>query len=144
LKPLTAASGQDGCLRHVDWRIHTVSPGRACLICLGALLRSDVALDRDGLLDDPDYFEGLSEQDRERYSRRNVFPFSMSVAAHQTLQLIGMIAGNPRVGGIGPQHYLAYPGEMRVEPATACRPDCETAELLASCADLGAALGTSL
>ncbi len=43
----------DGRPLHIDWRIHTVGPGRACLICLGALLRSDVALDRDGLLDDP-------------------------------------------------------------------------------------------
>jgi molybdopterin-synthase adenylyltransferase len=117
---------------HIDWRIHTVGPGRACLVCLGALLRSDVALDRDGLLDDPDYLQGLSEHDRERYNRRNVFPFSLSVAAHQVLQLIGVIAGNSRVGGIGTQHYAAYPGEMTVTPTRACDPDCETNDLIAT------------
>lgn len=30
----------DGRPLHIDWRIHTVGPGRACLLCLGALLRS--------------------------------------------------------------------------------------------------------
>lgn len=31
---------------HIDWRIHTIGPGRACLLYLGALLRSDAALER--------------------------------------------------------------------------------------------------
>lgn len=116
---------------HIDWRIHTVGPGRACLLCLGALLRSDVALDRDGMLDDPDYLEGLSPADRERYNRRNVFPFSLSVAAHEVLHLAGMVAGSSRVSGIGPQHYSAYPGEMTVTPTTQCHPECEAAALTA-------------
>jgi hypothetical protein len=90
---------------HVDWRIHTVGPGRGCLFCIGALLRSDVSLDREGLLDDPDYLRRFSEQDRERYNRRNVFPFSLAVAAHAALHVVGLIAGSPRVAGIGPQHY---------------------------------------
>ncbi len=79
----------DGRPLHIDWRIHTVGPGRACLLCLSALLRSDAALDRDGLLDDPDYLCGLTAEDYERYNRRNVFPFSLSVAAHEVLHLAG-------------------------------------------------------
>jgi hypothetical protein len=110
---------------HIDWRIHTVGPGRACLVCLGALLRSDVGLDRDGLLDDPDYIANLPPSERERYSRRNVFPFSLAVAAHEVLQLVGMIAGSSRVSGIGPQHYQAYPGRMEVTATQRCEPDCE-------------------
>jgi hypothetical protein len=102
------------------------------LVCLGALLRSDAALDRDGLLDGPDYLRGLSEQDRERYNRRNVFPFSLSVAAHQVLHLAGMIAGSQRVGVIGPQHYAAFPGKMTVSAASPCEDGCETAALTAS------------
>ena len=117
---------------HIDWRIHTIGPGRACLLCLGALLRSDVALDRDGLLDDPDYLRGLSPQDRERYNRRNVFPFSLSVAAHQSLHLAGMIAGSQRVAGIGSQHYAAFPGEMTATPTAPCKPSCEIAALTAT------------
>jgi hypothetical protein len=107
-----ARATPDGQPLHVDWRIHTIGPGRACLLCLNALSRSDVALDHDGRLDDPDYIAGLSDTDRDRYNRRNVFPFSLAVAAHEILQLAGMLCGSDRIGGIGPQHYAAYPGTM--------------------------------
>ena len=127
----------DGRPLHVDWRIHTVGPGRACLACLGALRRSDVALDLAGLLDDPDYLRGLSEEDRQLINRRNVFPFSLAVAAHQVLQLVGLVAGNARVGGIGPQHYAAYPGAMTAVPTRPCEPDCEVAALTATATPLG-------
>ena len=126
----------DGHLLHVDWRIHTVGPGRQCLYCLGALRRSDVALDMEGMLDNPDYVKGLSTADRERYGRRNVLPFSLSVAAHEVLQFVGLVAGAPRVAGIGPQHYAAYPGELYVEPTSKCEADCEVDALAASAVDL--------
>ena len=64
--------------------------------------------------------------------RRNVFPFSLAVAAHQVLQLVGLVAGSARVGGIGPQHYAAYPGEMTATPTSACEPDCEINALTAT------------
>lgn len=121
---------------HVDWRIHTVGPGRACMVCLGALLRSDVGLDRDGLLDDPDYIAGLSPAERERFNRRNVFPFSLAVAGHQILHFAGMVAGSVRVSGIGPQHYQAYPGEMTVAPRAQCHDDCEINAIVASAQSL--------
>jgi len=72
------------------------------MVCLGALQRNDVGLDRDGLLDDPGYIAGLTRAERERYGRRNVFPFSLAVAGHELLQLAGMIASSQRVVGIGP------------------------------------------
>ena len=126
----------DGTPLHVDWRIHGVGPGRACMLCLGALLRSDASLDRDGLLDDPDYISGLSPSERERYARRNIFAFSLSVAAHQLLQLIGVLTGMQRIGGAAPQMYHAYPGRMDVLPQNSCDADCEIAEMTASGADL--------
>jgi hypothetical protein len=121
---------------HIDWRIHTVGPGRACMVCLGALLRSDVGLDRDGLLDDPDYIAGLTDEERDRYNRRNVFPFSLAVAGHQILHLAGMIANSARVSGVGPQHYQAYPGEMNVEPTQRCEEGCDIAAITASAQSL--------
>ena len=75
-----------------------------------------LSLDRDGKLDDPDYIASLSPADRERYARRNVFAFSLSIAAHEVLQLVGLVARMPRVGGVGPQHYQAYPGVMTSRP----------------------------
>ena len=121
---------------HVAWSIHTIGPDHACLICLGALLRSDVGLDREGLLDDPDYIAGLSEEEKAKYARRNVFPFSMSVAAHEVLQLIGLLTGFARIGGTGPQRYDCYPGTMKIDIIPTCNEDCEFAELIATAADL--------
>ncbi len=121
---------EDGTPLHVAWRIHRVGPGQTCMLCLGALLRSDAGLDRDGKLDDPDYINGLSREDREKYNRRNVFTFSLSVAAHQVLQLIGMITGMPRIGGRGPQMYQAFPGQMNVLSITGCESDCDISELM--------------
>ena len=121
---------------HVDWQIHAVGPGRACLVCVGALRRSDVSLDRDGKLDDPEYIAGLSDLERAAISRRNVFPFSMSVAAHQVLQAIGIATAQPRIGGAGPQMYHAYPGIMDVDRSTTCEPDCEFPRLTAGAPDL--------
>jgi molybdopterin-synthase adenylyltransferase len=119
-------------LVHVDWRIHTVGPERACVYCLDAVRRSDAALDREGKLDDPDYIAGLSAEDRARFSRRNVFAFSLSVASHEVLQLVGLVTGKARVGGVGPQHFHAYPGRMDVEPARACNSDCDILESTAT------------
>jgi molybdopterin-synthase adenylyltransferase len=123
-------------LVHVTWRIHSVGPGRACLVCLGALDRGDIGLDMDGKLDDPDYIANLPEEMRELVSRRNVYPFSMSVAAHQVLQLVALVTGEARVGGRGPQVYHAYPGEMQVLDGSACKVGCEYRALLASAPDL--------
>ena len=126
----------DGSPLHVDWRIQTVGPGRGCLVCSGALRRSDVALDRDRRLDDPDYIAGLPEPERAALSRRNVFPFAMSVAAHQVLQAVGVATSLPRIGGAGPQMYHAYPGEMVVERSAGCEAGCEFPPLTATAPDL--------
>ena len=127
---------RDGTPQHVSWSIHTVGPDHACMVCLNALRRSDVALDRSGMLDAPDYVAGLSDEDKAAFSRRNVFPFSMSVAAHEVLQLVGLVTGLPRVGGIGPQRYDCYPGAMRVLPGEVCDDECEFAALTATAIDL--------
>jgi hypothetical protein len=132
---IAARVKHDGTPLHVAWRIHTVGPGHACLVCQDALRMSDVALDREGKLDDPDYIKGLPEAERHRFGRRNVFPFSLSVASHQVLQLIGHLTGFQRIGGIGPQRYDAYPGEMSVNPAGECVPDCPFHALTASATD---------
>lgn len=125
----------DGRPQHVTWRIHTIGPDHACLVCLGALRLSDVELERTGQLDSPDYVAGLSEEDRAAIERRNVFPFSMSVAAHEVLQLVGLVTGLPRIGGIGPQKYDAYPGKMEILDRV-CESECQFAALTATAIDL--------
>jgi len=129
---ILAKVDERGHLLHVDWRIHSVGPGRRCLVCSGAVLRSDVALERDNRLDDPDYVANLPAADRERYSRRNVFPFSLSVAAHEALHFVALLGGGQRLGGVGPQMYHAYPGRMDVVADSTCEPDCEYTALTAT------------
>ena len=68
---IAARVKDDGAPQSVDRRIHTIGPGRACVVCLDALRMSDVSLDRSGKLDDPDYISGLSKGERARLSRRN-------------------------------------------------------------------------
>lgn len=133
---ILARVSEVGALLHVDWRIHTVGPEHACLYCLAALRRSDSALDRDGMLDDPDYIRGLSHAERELYQRRNVFAFSLSVAAHEVLQLVGLVAGSARIGGTGPQTYHAYPGVMEVSNIDRCNANCDISALTASATEI--------
>jgi len=118
---------EEGTLLHVDWRVHTVGPGHACLYCIDALRHTDAALDRDGLRNNSDYIAGLSHAEREQYERRNIFAFSLSVASHEILQLAGLVTGNQRVGGIGPQSYHAYPGVMEVSEKVSCNAGCDVA-----------------
>jgi hypothetical protein len=132
---IAAAVKPDGTPLHVDWRIHTIGPGNACLVCLDALRRSDIALDMDGRLDDPDYINNLPPGERARYSRRNVYPFSLSVAAHEVLQLVGLLTGFERISGTGPQHYQGYPGVMEVS-SFVCEAACDYRALAASAADM--------
>lgn len=121
---------------HADWRIHAVGPNRPCMVCIGALRRSDVALDRDGQLDDPDYIKGLPESDKTLLSRRNVFPFGLAVGAHAVIQAIAIVTGTPRLGALGPQHYACYPGEMTVDQSRDCEGDCEYRATTAMAGDL--------
>lgn len=125
-----------GRLLHVTWSVHTVGPSRKCLYCLGAQRRSDVSLDREGLLDDPEYIKGLSKAEREQHARRNVFAFSLSVASHETLQFAGLVSGLQRVSGVGPQRYNAYPGSMDVSTTEPCLEDCEFTQLTATAVDM--------
>jgi hypothetical protein len=130
------AKVQGNKLLHVDWRIHTIGPERACLLCLGAVQRALIALDREGKLDDPSYIQGLDPALRAFIARQKVYPFSMSVAAHMVLQFVGLVTGQSRVGGIGPQHYAAYPGRMGVQEIALCQAGCDYAALLATAADM--------
>lgn len=123
---------ETGELTHVTWRIHTVGAERACLICLKTLTRSEISMDLSGKMDEPTYVRGLKDSGQSITPRENVFPFSLSVAAHEVLQMIALVTGSQRIGGRGPQTYHGYPGEMKVEMISTCQPDCAYAALTAT------------
>lgn len=130
------AKVDNGRLLHADWRIHTISPGRPCMVCLGALNREHISLDMEGLLDDPAYIEGLSPEFKVAIARQNVFPFSLSVAAHEVLQFIGLVTGEQRIGGKSAQMYHCYPGVMEQVKESNCSTECLYSQLTASACDL--------
>lgn len=119
---------------HADWRAHIAGPGRACLVCLGALDLTDVALDQAGTLDDPDYIRNLGSDRPSALARRNIIPLSMSVAAQEILQMVGMVTGIRGIGGIGPQTYHCYPGVMETTQAQSCSIGCPFDALTATAA----------
>jgi len=45
---------------------------------------------------------------------------------------VGLITGEERIGGVGPQMYHCYPGEMRADRTQPCLPKCEYAALTAT------------
>lgn len=111
-----------------DWHVHTVGPERRCLQCWRAFDPAEAGLDRDGLLDDPEYVAQLDPNDPLR-SRSNVFPFGMCAASLAVLQACSLIVGP--VTNLGDQNYHHGVGTLDVAPDLGCDPDCNYAAFTA-------------
>ncbi len=80
---------EDGDLSFADWTVHTISPGKPCLSCLGAYNTSDVELERGGMLEDMNYIQGLPENHHLKNSE-NISPFSMNLASFEILHFMAL------------------------------------------------------
>jgi hypothetical protein len=118
-----------GKLAAADWRAHTATIGRPCLQCLGQYDPGHGQMEREGLLDDPKYIEGLPK-DHPLKSRENVFAFSMSwsCASLQTLQMLALVLGLPNPGS---QLYHFVGGVMEEPTFGSCHPECLFPSLIA-------------
>jgi molybdopterin/thiamine biosynthesis adenylyltransferase len=83
---------RDARFRGAEWQVQTVGPARPCLECLEAFVSADVDTERNGLLDDPSYMQGLPDDHRLKRNE-NVYPFSVNLASLEMLHFIGLAAG---------------------------------------------------
>jgi len=111
----------------VSWQAHLVTPGRACMGCLEAYRYSLLGLERAGMVDDPKYIAGASEVAAAYKSSENVFCFSMSCAAHETMQFLAYSLDAPSICQTEPKMYMGETGNVFRAPARPCGdcgPDC--------------------
>lgn len=93
---------EDGSLRSGTWRSHVVRPGRPCMSCSRQLDLGEVALDIDGLLDDPSYVRGKTQL----RGGQNVAALSVGVTATLLAQLVSYLVAPGGLGDPGPLQYL--------------------------------------
>lgn len=110
-------------LKSADWRAHVAMPGRPCLECLGQFDPAHVTVEREGLLDDPTYLDGLP---REHFAHRNenVFAFAMSAAGMIVNQFLGFVIQPAGVSNSGGTIYHFVTATLDKDPRQACRLDC--------------------
>jgi hypothetical protein len=113
----------NGLVRHCDMRAHVASPARRCLECLGQYSTGLVAAERDGLLDDPKYIEGLPA-DADIRHRENVFGFSAMAASLELMQMLAMVVVPCGIGNHGAQIYHFKTGDLDREHASSCDATC--------------------
>ena len=111
----------DGGMRNATWRSHVIRPGRPCLACNKQLNLGLVAVDRDGLLDDPEYIRraGLNVGP----ARQNVAALSVSVVSSLLAQFVSLSAGPAGFGEPGPLQYVLSTHSLMRPPVTTA-PNC--------------------
>ena len=128
---ISARTNRLGKIVAADWRAHVATISRPCLQCLGQYDPGHVQLERDGLLDDPKYIEGLPANHPLK-ARENVFAFSMSCASMQMLQMLAMVVAPLDRSNPGSQIYHFVGGFMEEPSFALCHPECLFPSLIAS------------
>ena len=93
----------DGSMRNAIWRSHVIRPMRPCMSCNGQLDLGQVVLDRQGLLDDPEYIRNSGRSDLP--TNQNVAPLSVNVTGSLLAQYVSFSVAPSGLGDPGPLHY---------------------------------------
>ena len=104
----------DGTLRNGTWRSHVVRPGRPCMSCSRQLDLGQVALDIDGLLEDPAYVRGSDQE----VVGQNVAALSCNVSSSLLAQLVSFLVAPGGQGDPGPLQYVLSTHTMEHLPFT--------------------------
>lgn len=126
---IAVRTNRSGMLVAADWRAHTVAPGRPCLQCLGQYSSGFVQTEREGMLDDATYIDGLPK-DHVLKASENVFAFSTACASLQVLQMIAMVVAPLGHANPGAQLYHFVGGFMEPPRFTGCHDECSFPALL--------------
>lgn len=113
----------NGTLRHCDMRAHVAAPARRCLECLKQYNAGLVSADREGLLDDPTYIQGLPA-DADIRHRENVFGFSAMTASLEVMHMLALVVVPCGIGNHGAQIYHFKTGDLDREHESGCNTTC--------------------
>ena len=112
-----------GQMRNATWRSHVVRPGRPCMGCNRQLDFGLVALDRQGLLDDPAYIQRARES--VMLVNPNVATLSVNVAAGILAQYVSFGVAPGGLGDPGPLQYALSTHHLEHRDDVA-KPHCAT------------------
>ena len=93
----------DGNLRNAIWRSHVVRPDRPCMSCSRQLDLAQVPLDKQGLLESPEYISRMG--DVKEPTNQNVAPLSVNVAGSLLSQYVSLSVAPAGLGDPGPLRY---------------------------------------
>ncbi len=93
----------DHSMRNAIWRSHVVRPQRPCMSCSRQLDLAEVPLDKQGLLDNPEYIAGSGRAAVS--SNPNVAPLSVNAVGSQLAQYVSFSAAPAGLGDPGPLRY---------------------------------------
>lgn len=116
-------------IQQARWRSTIAGPERICLECFGQYAPEDVALEMDGMLDDPVYVKGLPE-DHFAKKGENVYVFSLNAAGNMMLQFLSLTL-QPMGIYYGPKEMNFTTGTVDSDFPITCRPSCITSHALA-------------
>ena len=93
----------DGRMRNAIWRSHVVRPERPCMSCNRQLNLAEVQLDKQDLLNRPEY---ISRNGGAKYpTNQNVAPLSVNVAGSLLAQYVSLSVAPAGQGDPGPLRY---------------------------------------
>ena len=123
---IRVATKPDGSLADAAWSVVRVGPKSRCLRCDGQYTTSDVIMEHDGSLDDPNYVvQGAAAS--EVRGNENVFPFSANLGSLMVLEMLRSILREPWWPQAPTKLHYTYVSNRMASQIEECRSGCTVA-----------------